>query len=95
MSNWFVSFMGSHRSTEDEAGQALGGLLIDSRYLSVSGKYFDGFREIPSSIESRDESKARTVWEQSAELAGLAREGAGIEKRNRKAYSTNFSASKA
>ena len=25
-SNWFVSFMGSHRSTEEEAAQALGGL---------------------------------------------------------------------
>ena len=95
MSNWFVSFMGSHRSTEEEAAQALGTLLIDSRYSSVSGKYFDGFREIPSSIESRDESKARTVWEQSASLAGLAREEAGIEKRNSKAYPTNFSASKA
>lgn len=76
MSNWFVSFMGSHRSTEEEAAQALGGLLIDSRYSGVSGKYFDGFSEIPSSIESRDESKARTVWEQSAKLAGLAREEA-------------------
>lgn len=95
MSNWFVSFMGSHRSTEEEAAQALGGLLIDSRYSGVSGKYFDGFREIPSSTESRDESKARTVWEQSAKMAGLAREEAGIEKRNSKAYSTNFSASKA
>lgn len=76
MSNWFVSFMGSHRSTEEEAAQALGNLLIDSRYSGVSGKYFDGFREILSSIESRNESKARTVWEQSAKLAGLAREEA-------------------
>ncbi len=76
MSNWFVSFMGSHRSTEEEAAQALGALLIDSRYSGVSGKYFDGFREIPSSIESRDKSKARTVWDQSAKLAGLAREEA-------------------
>lgn len=30
MSKWFVSFMGSHRSTEEEAAQALGTLLIDS-----------------------------------------------------------------
>jgi NAD(P)-dependent dehydrogenase (short-subunit alcohol dehydrogenase family) len=71
-SKWFVSFMGSHRSTEEEAARALGGLLIDAKYSGVSGKYFDGFKEIPSSVESREENKARTVWEQSAKLAGLA-----------------------
>ena len=76
MSNWFVSFMGSHRSTEEEAAQALGGLLLDAKYSGVSGRYFDGFREIPSSVESCDENKARTVWEQSAKLAGLTREEA-------------------
>lgn len=70
----FVKFMGSHYSTEGEAAQALGGLMVDSKYSGVSGKYFDGFKEIPSSIESRDENKARMVWEQSAKLAGLARE---------------------
>src|SRR5215467_1039290 len=74
MSNWFVTFMGSHRSTEEEAAQALGGLLIDAKYAGVSGRYFDGFKEIASSVESRDETKARTVWEQSSKLAGLGRE---------------------
>ena len=74
--DWFVSFMGSHRSTEEEAARALGGLLIDAKYTSVSGRYFDGFTEIPSSVESRDESKARTVWDQAAKLAGLTREEA-------------------
>ena len=49
MSRWFVSFMGSHLSTEDEAARAWGNLLIDSKYADVSGKYFDGFKEIPSS----------------------------------------------
>lgn len=73
MSGWFVKFMGSHLSNEDEAARALGGLLTDARYSGVSGAYFDGFKEIPSSVESRDESKARTVWEQSANLAGLQR----------------------
>ena len=73
-SRWFVNFMGSHLSTEEEAAQALGGLLIDAKYAGVSGRYFDGFKEVPSSAESRDESKARTVWEQSASLAGLSQE---------------------
>lgn len=75
MSRWFVNFMGSHLSTEEEAGRALGGLIADPKYSGMSGKYFDGFREIPSSVESRDESKAKAVWEQSTHLAALPVEG--------------------
>ena len=71
-SNWFVSFMGSHLSTEEEAGRGLGGLLLDQKYFGVSGKYFDGFKEIPSSAESRDQWKARLVWAQAEKLAGIA-----------------------
>ncbi len=76
MSNWFVKFKGSHRSTEEEAAQALGALLTDPKFSGVSGRYFDGFKEILSSVESRDESKAKKVWEQSAKLAELSREEA-------------------
>jgi NAD(P)-dependent dehydrogenase (short-subunit alcohol dehydrogenase family) len=76
VSRWFVNFMGSHLSTEEEAAQALGGLLVDAKYSGVSGKYFDGFKEIPSSAESRDQNKAKTVWEQSAKLANLSQEDA-------------------
>jgi NAD(P)-dependent dehydrogenase (short-subunit alcohol dehydrogenase family) len=68
---WFVNFMGSHLATEEEAGQALGRLVTDARYAEISGRYFDGFDEIPSSVESRDEAKARSVWEQTARLADL------------------------
>jgi len=74
----FVKFMGSHHSTEEEAAQALGGLLCHARYAGVGGKYFDGFREILSSAESRDENKARTVWEQSARLAGFPQDEAAF-----------------
>jgi light-dependent protochlorophyllide reductase len=76
MSRWLVKFMGSHLSTEKEAARALGGLITDPKYLCVSGRYFDGFKEIASSAESRDETKARAVWEQSARLAGLSQENA-------------------
>ena len=72
--HWFVNFMGSHLSTEEEAAQVLGSLVTDARYSAVSGRYFDGFKQIPSSVESRDEAKARSVWEQSAKLAGLSEE---------------------
>jgi NAD(P)-dependent dehydrogenase (short-subunit alcohol dehydrogenase family) len=76
MSRWLVNFMGSHLSTEEEAARALGELLVNAKYAGVRGRYFDGFREIPSSVESRDANKARTVWEQSAKLVGLAQEEA-------------------
>jgi hypothetical protein len=69
---WFVNFMGSHLSTEEEAGRALGTLLVDQRYSGVSGRYFDGFKEIPSSEESRDQQKTRAVWEQSSKLVGIS-----------------------
>ena len=76
MSRWFVNFMGSHLSTEEEAARALGGLLTDPEYARVSGRYFDGFREIPSSVESRDKAKAGSVWDQTAALLGLPTDGA-------------------
>jgi light-dependent protochlorophyllide reductase len=72
-SHWFVKFMGSHLSTEEEAARALASLVTDAKYSGMSGRYFDGFREILSSVESRDEAKARLVWEQSAKLAGFSR----------------------
>jgi len=64
-----VKFMGSHLSTESEAAGALGGLIIDPKFAGISGRYFDGTTEIPSSAESRDESKAKTVWDQAQTLA--------------------------
>jgi NAD(P)-dependent dehydrogenase (short-subunit alcohol dehydrogenase family) len=73
-SRWFVNFMGSHLSTEEEAARALGGLLVDAKYAGVSGRYFDGCKEISSSVESQDDRKARTVWEQSARLVRLMEE---------------------
>jgi hypothetical protein len=69
-SSWFVRFMGSHLSSEEEAARALGGLLMDAKYAAVTGAYFDGFRQIPSSAESRDEEKAKSVWDQSLALCG-------------------------
>ena len=78
-SRWFVNFMGSHLSTEEEAAQALGSLLIDPKYSGVSGTYFDGFKEKPSSVESRDHNKARSVWEQSARLAKLTHDQSDVE----------------
>lgn len=74
-SRWFVNFMGSHLSTEEEAAQALGSLVTDAKCSGTSGRYFDGFKEIRSSVESRDEAKAGAVWKQGARLAGLSEDG--------------------
>jgi hypothetical protein len=71
MSAPFVKFMGSHLSTESQAASELGRLVVDPKFAGISGRYFDGSREIPSSAESRDESKAKTVWEQARTLAEL------------------------
>ncbi|HLK59462.1 MAG TPA: SDR family NAD(P)-dependent oxidoreductase [Chthonomonadaceae bacterium] len=68
-SAWFVKLMGSHLATEEEAARSLGRLILDPKFARTSGRYFDGDREIPSSIESRDPSKARDVWEQTTRLA--------------------------
>jgi NAD(P)-dependent dehydrogenase (short-subunit alcohol dehydrogenase family) len=73
-SNWFVNFMGSHLSTEEEAARDVSDLLVSPKYSGVSGKYFDGSQQIASSVESRDPIKAQTVWEQSQRLVGISRE---------------------
>jgi NAD(P)-dependent dehydrogenase (short-subunit alcohol dehydrogenase family) len=68
MSAPFVKFMGSHLSTENEAANALGGLIVDPKFAKISGRYFDATKEILSSVDSRDEAKARIVWEQAETL---------------------------
>jgi NAD(P)-dependent dehydrogenase (short-subunit alcohol dehydrogenase family) len=75
----FVRFMGSHLSTEDEAARGLGGLITDAKFEGISGRYFDGFKEILSSAESRDATKARTVWEQARGLAKMTDEALALQ----------------
>jgi hypothetical protein len=70
----FCEVYGSHLSTESEAANALGSLIVDPKFADISGRYFDGTKEILSSAESRDESKAKTVWEQARILAELTAE---------------------
>ncbi len=59
-----------------ESGQALARLVLDPALESVSGRYFEGLKEIRSSAESYDLAKAAALWEQSAELVGLSHDGA-------------------
>jgi hypothetical protein len=43
-------------------------LVLDPDLEHVSGKYFQGMVEIPSSQESYDRDKASDLWEFSAEI---------------------------
>ncbi|NER39389.1 MAG: SDR family NAD(P)-dependent oxidoreductase [Oscillatoria sp. SIO1A7] len=52
-------------------GRALASLLFNPSFAEVSGKYFDAFKEIPSSPESYDRNKARELWNESIQLVGL------------------------
>ena len=60
----------------EESGRALARLVLDPSLENVSGRYFEGLAEIRSSAESYDQSKATTLWEQSAELVGLSQQEA-------------------
>jgi len=53
------------------SGKNLARLILDPELASVTGKYFIGSTESPSSKESYDAVKARSLWEGSARLVGL------------------------
>ena len=55
----------------EDSGRALARLVLDPALERVSGRYFEGLKEIPSSLESYDHAKAAALWEQSAELTAL------------------------
>ena len=51
--------------------KALASLILNPYLTGVSGKYFDGFKQIESSVESRDRDKALELWEASAMFVRL------------------------
>ncbi len=57
-----------------ESGKALARLVLDPEVEGVSGKYFSGMMEIPSSEESYDRPKALDLWKTSIELVKLTPE---------------------
>ena len=52
-------------------GKALAWLVLDSKLNGVTGQYFDGFKPIASSTESRNTHKAAELWEVSVALVNL------------------------
>jgi NAD(P)-dependent dehydrogenase (short-subunit alcohol dehydrogenase family) len=53
------------------AGRAMARLILDPELECISGKYFQGMVEIPSSTESYDRAKAIQLWNFSAEAVKL------------------------
>ncbi|CAG0931083.1 protochlorophyllide reductase [Thermoflexales bacterium] len=56
------------------SGQALARLVLDPALEGISGKYYSGLKETPSSKESHDLPKAFDLWETSTRLVKLTRE---------------------
>ena len=56
------------------AGQALARMVLDPKLETVTGKYFSGWKMIPSSQESYDRAKAQQLWQKSIELTKMTAE---------------------
>lgn len=54
----------------DDSGNALADLITD---INISGKYFDGKNEMPSSKESYNQEKASQLWSDSIELIKITK----------------------
>ncbi len=57
--------------TVAESGAALARLVADPGLEATSGKYFEGTREIASSTDSYNKTRAAELWQASAALTGL------------------------
>ena len=56
--------------TAKESGQALARLAISPEVEGVSGKYFEGLKEIESSKDSYDKAKQENIWDWTGEFLG-------------------------
>ncbi len=54
-----------------QSGRALANLVTEPGFEHVSGKYFEGVREVPSSKDSYDPAIASELWESSASMVKL------------------------
>jgi light-dependent protochlorophyllide reductase len=54
------------------SGRALANIVTDPRFERISGKYFQGSRDVPSSKDSYDPVIATELWESSTSMVKLA-----------------------
>ncbi len=66
-----IRLSGLNINTVSTSGKHLARLVLDPQLTNITGKYFSGLHEIPSSPESYDHDKARELWEGSTELVKL------------------------
>jgi NAD(P)-dependent dehydrogenase (short-subunit alcohol dehydrogenase family) len=57
--------------TPEESGVALARLIVDPALAPGGGQYFEGMREIRSSVASYDEDRAEELWRDSGTLTGI------------------------
>lgn len=62
------------------SGEDLAALAGDPQYAGISGRYFDGRRQIDSSADSYDVEKARDLWETSERLTRGCSESADAKR---------------
>ena len=60
-----------HVNSVRHSGKALASLVTDPKLERTTAKYFQGYKETPSSMESYERDKAGALWQQSAELVHL------------------------
>ncbi|MGC2494812.1 MAG: SDR family NAD(P)-dependent oxidoreductase [Candidatus Binatus sp.] len=53
------------------SGRSLASMVTDPRFERISGKYFQGARDVPSSKDSYDPAMAAELWESSAAMVKL------------------------
>jgi light-dependent protochlorophyllide reductase len=53
------------------SGRSLASMVTDPRFERISGKYFQGLRDVPSSKDSYDPAMATELWESSASMVKL------------------------
>lgn len=63
--------LGLNINSVESSGRALARLVLDPKLEGVSGRYFEGEKEIRSSELSYDRANAAELWETSAGLVGL------------------------
>jgi light-dependent protochlorophyllide reductase len=61
-------------NSTSRSGRELARLVLDPELEGVSGKYFFGRKQVPSSKQSYDERQTAELWDASAEMVGLRRE---------------------
>jgi NAD(P)-dependent dehydrogenase (short-subunit alcohol dehydrogenase family) len=57
--------------TAKKSGMRLANLAYGAAYQNAKGKYFEGEKEIPSSVGSYNQSDQKELWDSSMELLGI------------------------